>query len=342
MLIEKVSLVVPVLNEAETICALIATIDDQLRAPDEVIFVDGGSRDGTIDLLRSACQKRPGFRLIQIEKGSPGKGRNIGAANAIHDWIAFTDAGICLERDWLAQLIAAAESDAETGIVCGNFDPMTNTFFTDCAAVAYIDAKVARENGACRGPSIASALVRRDVWQAVGGFPDLRASEDLIFFEDVERRGYKFKWAPKATVHFQLQPNLWSTFRRFRVYSMFNVWAQRQHKWHYGVARLYCLSLPFLVLAVWKSWWLLIPPAGLCARVARRIWMRRENHPTSWVLNPARFGYVLIITLALDMATFVGWIQALVKRDEARRIKLELAARNVSAVQVKTDKLRSN
>jgi len=325
---KKISLVIPVRDEAGTIQELIDSIHQQSREPDEVIFVDGGSHDGTIELLRNACERNRNFRLIEARKALPGQGRNIGVAQASYDWIAFTDAGNRLEPDWLEQLITVAELHPEAGIVCGNFEPVTDTFFTECAAVAYIDQKVQRENGPCRGPFIASSLVRADVWHAAGGFPDLRAAEDLIFFEEVERKGHIFKWAPKATVHFRLRSGLWSTFRRFRLYSSVNAWAGRQNKWHYGVARLYLLALPFIVLGIWKSfWWLLIPAAGLCARVGRRIWVQREGHGVSWVFNPLRFAYVLIITLALDAATFLGWFLALVNRDEATRIKNHLTTR---------------
>ena len=325
---DGVSLVIPVRDEAPTIEQLIASINRQTRQPNEVIFVDGGSRDGTIDLLRRACQLNPAFRLVEARKALPGQGRNIGVANAYYDWIAFTDAGNRLEPNWLEELIRAAQSDPDTGIVCGNFEPITDSFFTRCASIAYVPNKIRRADCTVRGPFIASSLARRDVWHAAGGFPDLRAAEDLIFFEEVESKGYKFQWAPKATVHWELRPGLWSTFRRFQLYSRINVWAGRQKQWHYGVARFYALALPFLVLAVWKSpWWLLVPIAGLVARVARRIWMHREEHGFFWTLNPLRILYVLAITLTLDCATFTGWAQAIVNRKEAMRVRNHLRTR---------------
>jgi glycosyltransferase involved in cell wall biosynthesis len=324
----KVSLVIPVRDEAGTIQELIDSIQHQSRKPDEVLFVDGGSSDGTINILRQACAQNPSFRLLEARKALPGQGRNIGVANSLFDWIAFTDGGNRLEPDWLEQLIAVANSDPETGIVCGNFEPVTDSFFTQCAAVAYLSTKVPRENGLVRGPFIASSLVRRDVWHAVGGFPELRAAEDLIFFEEIERKGYKFKWAPRATVHWEIRPGLWSTFRRFLLYSCVNVWARRQNKWHYGVARSYLLGLPFFILAVWQSlWWLLVPLVALGVRVGRRLWLWREGRGLLWVFNPLRFAYVLVITLTLDLATFAGWFAAILKRNEARRIKNHMRTR---------------
>jgi glycosyltransferase involved in cell wall biosynthesis len=324
----KVSLVVPVRNEAETIQELIDSIQHQSRKPDEVLFVDGGSRDGTIDILRQACEQNSGFRLIEARQALPGTGRNIGVANSLFDWIAFTDAGNRLERDWLEQLIAVADADPEAGIVCGNFEPVTDSFFTQCASIAYLPKKTPREDGYFRGPFIASSLVRRDVWHSVGGFPDLRAAEDLIFFDEIERKGFKFRWAEKASVNWKIQSTLWTTFRRFSLYSRVNVWAGRQRYWHYGVARLYALGLPFFILAAWQSgWWLLVPFAGLSARIGKNIWLGREDHGIFWALNPLRFATVLVITLTLDLATFSGWLTAVLNRREARRIKNHLRTR---------------
>jgi len=150
----------------------------------------------------------------------------------------------------------------------------------------------------------------------------------LIFFEEVERKGFQFKWAPKATVHWEMQPTLLSTFRRFFLYSCVNVWVRRQRLWHYGVARLYAIGLPFFILAIWKSaWWLLVPFAGLSVRVGRRLWLRREGRGLFWVLNPLRFAYAMVITLTLDLATFSGWFVAILKRSEATRTKNHMRTR---------------
>ena len=325
----SVSLVVAVRDQAEALKRLIASIYHQSKKPDEVIFVDAGSRDETVELLRRICAENAAFRLIEARRVLPSHARNIGVANANFDWIAFTDPSHRLEPDWLAKLIEIAHGDPETGVVFGNFDPETDSFFKQCAAIAYLPNKTPHENGARRGPFITSSLVRSDVWHAVGGFPDLPVAEDLIFVEEIERKAFKVKSAPKAIAHWEIRPTLWSTVRWFIVYTCVRVWAEDEPNWHYGAALLYLFSLPFVVLAIWKSaWWLLVPLAGQIARVGQNIWLHREGEQLLWFLNPLRFGYVLIIRLTVDLATFAGWLMALLNRRAAARARNQMLTRH--------------
>lgn len=306
-----VSLVIPVRDEEATVDSLLASIGAQTQPVDEVIFVDSASSDRTVARLREASLGNTPIRIIESGAGSPGKGRNIGIAAATNEWVALTDAGIKLEPRWLEELVEVVLSNPDVDVVYGNYEPVVDTFFERNAALVYVPAKQERAGAKMRGPSIASCLIRREVWQAVGGFPDLRAAEDLMFMEQVERR-FKIGWAPRATVWWQLRPSLLSTFRKFVLYSRHNVIAGRQKYWHYGIARQYILALLVaLVALVTGIWWLLLAiPLGLWLRVFKSIWSRRETLSVAGLINPLRWVHVMIITLAIDLATFVGWIQA--------------------------------
>jgi glycosyltransferase involved in cell wall biosynthesis len=64
----KVSLIATVLNADEHVGAFLASIEIQTRRPDQVIVVDGGSTDGTVDVARAA---RPDIRIVR----QPGHGK---------------------------------------------------------------------------------------------------------------------------------------------------------------------------------------------------------------------------------------------------------------------------
>jgi len=255
------------------------------------------------------------FRVLEAGEATPGRGRNVGIAAARYAWIALTDAGVRLEPAWLENLVKVLRHDPSVLVVYGNYEPIFDSFFARCAALAYVIPKQHRPAGWMRGPFIASSLLHREVWDVIGGFPDLRAAEDLIFMERIQEHGCKVSWAPTATVWWQLQPTLNATFRKFVLYSRRNVLAGRQRYWHYGVARQYLASLPFVALALlYNLWWLGVPLLGALARVVKSIWDRREAQGWLWLCNPMQFVGVGVILATIDLATFVGWGQALLQR----------------------------
>ena len=123
--------------------------------------------------------------------------------------------------------------------------------------------------------------------------------------------GSRSRGRPRATVWWHLQPTLALTFRRFALYSMHNVWADRQWDWHHGLARHYALVVLLIAMSVLHApWWLLGIPLWLAARVFRKVWRRREGRGLFWAANPARLASVGLILLTIDLATFVGWARA--------------------------------
>ncbi|MBC7900080.1 MAG: glycosyltransferase [Saprospiraceae bacterium] len=320
----KISLVIPIRDEEESIENLLESINRQTYQPDEVVLVDGGSTDKTVEIVERMAAGNSKIKLIKTDEATPGKARNIGIENAANDWIALTDAGIKLEPDWLAELVIAASSipprqrkaaaspdqggELDADIVYGNFSPVNGNFFEKCAAISYVPSQKAV---GIRGKIIASCLLRKGVWEAVGGFPDLRAAEDLIFMEKAEKQDFKIAIAPKAMVFWSLQPALSSTFAKFVLYSKHNVWAGRQWDWHYGVLKQYLILLPFLIMAAVHSlWWLAAIPLWLLARTAKRILAHRYEFGMGILFNPLIVFGVAGLILVIDTATFAGWFQA--------------------------------
>lgn len=313
----QISLVIPMKNESETLSLLVDSIERQTFQPAEVVLVDGGSTDETVAIAESLISGNRKYKLIKTPQASPGKGRNIGAENAQFEWIAFTDAGIKLKPDWLERLAEKALQNSEADIIYGDYSPVISNTFEKIAALTYVPAK---RNGAIRGKFIASSLVKKYVWEKVGGFPDLRAAEDLMFMERAERLGFKHQFAPEAMVYWQLRPDVASTFRKFVLYSKFNVWAGKQADWHYGIARQYLILLPFLLLAVFHSaWWLSAVILWLFARTAKRILPHRQEHGLAPFFNPVIFAGVMLLGLVIDAATFVGWFQAVLPHSEKKK-----------------------
>jgi glycosyltransferase involved in cell wall biosynthesis len=310
-LIDPVTVVVPLRNEVGSLQVLWDSLRGQSAPPDEVVLVDSGSTDGTLELAQSIAATDGRVRVVAAGPASPGTSRNVGISAAANDWIALTDGGIRLDQRWLEELRRVASSEPALRVVYGHYEPVVRSFFDRCATLAYVATLHDSPGGRMRGPSIASALVHRSTWERAGAFPDFRSGEDLIFMAKLQDLGVATGWAPSAIVHWELPPTLSATFRRFRLYSRSSAQAGLQRSWQHGVATYYLAAVPFVVLAMVHSpLWAVFAAMGSAARVFRSIWRRREGRGVLWAANPVQFLGVAVITFASDIAMFVGWAEA--------------------------------
>lgn len=312
----KVSVVVPVRDEEASIRELLDSLLTQTRPPDEIVITDGGSTDATPQIIDEYIRNGAPVRLIRAGAALPGRGRNLGAAQASQEWLAFTDAGIRLENNWLEALVTKAEADESVDVVYGSWQPVTDTFFKQCAAIAYVPPPTSHDGIVTRPRFIASTLLRREAWRAVNGFPEeLRSAEDLIFMDRVENAGYRFVFEPSARVHWDLRPTIWSTFKRFVVYSRNNIRAGLFRQWQATVLFKYYGVLAVLLAAVliFKPSLVGLPVAAwlfmLMARAAVAIRRNRFCYPASLLQNAARGAMVMSLIAVLDAAAIIGSIQ---------------------------------
>ena len=308
----EISVVVPVRNEEDSIGALLEGLLSQTLPPNEIVITDGGSVDQTRAIIEEFIQRGAPVRLLTDNDSLPGRSRNIGVRNARNDWIAFIDAGIRPTTDWLQALADKVINQPAAEVVYGSYEPITDSFFEECAAIAYIPPPIATEEGPVRPYSIVSALMPRRAWEQAGGFPEhLRSAEDLLFMNRVEAAGFRIVRAPHALVRWSIQPGLWKTFRRFVVYARNNIRAGLWKNWQAPIllryAILFVLALPAVFLG---ARWLAVPWAlwiGLLSgRALRALWQNRVCYSAGWLRNCLRFIVIVPILATLDLATFVG------------------------------------
>jgi hypothetical protein len=210
----------------------------------------------------------------------------------------------------LQQLGAAAQRQPNAEVVYGVAEPLTDTYFKECAAISYVP------NGRLT-LSVASCLLRRSAWSKAGGFrEDLRSGEDLLFFQSLEAARVPTIKCPEAVVTWELQSTLASSFRRFAIYSRNGMRAGLAKQWQHNVSRLYLLLLILSLAALWFWPLLLLPPTILLLRAEKRIqsWYRVRFPERQWreMLNPRRVLTVTVINISIDIATFCGMWQWLV------------------------------
>ena len=324
----KASVIVTVLNEGPAIERLLESLVDQSRGPDEVVIVDGGSTDATVDILKAwAASGRLPLRVLVEPGANISHGRNAAIADATGDVIASTDAGVCLERGWLEALVAPFEGKSKrpgpaVGGVSGWFvaDPQT-PFETAMGATVLPSLREIKAETFL--PSSRSVAFRKAAWASVGGYPEwLDYCEDLIFDLRVRDLVGPFLFVPEARVHFRPRTMLRAFFKQYYRYARgdgkADLW-RRRHAIRYGT---YLVATPALVvLALLHSpWWWLALMAGAAAYVAtpyRRLVLMLAPYGLLDRLKAALL--VPVIRLVGDVAKMIGYPAGLAWRWRNRR-----------------------
>ena len=209
----KVSLVTTVKDDAEAIEPFLETLAGQTRQPDEIVVVDGGSTDGTLQRLRAAR----GITLIEEPGANIARGRNLAIAAANHDVIAVTDADCLLEPGWLEHLLVPIRSGADVSM--GFYRPVAEGLLQTCmGAVNLPDAD--EIDPATFMPSSRSVAFRRSAIEAAGGYPEwLEIGEDMFVNHRWRDLGLDLRFAPHAVVRWRLRGTLADTWLQYFRYA---------------------------------------------------------------------------------------------------------------------------
>lgn len=177
----QVSVVITVLNEANSVRSLCTSLAAQTKLPKEVIIVDGGSSDKTVEILTQCQQDFPQLTLrIITQKGNRSVGRNTGISQANSEWIAITDAGCEPTRRWLEQLCATQQT-TQAEVVAGYYRGGGQTSL-EKAIVPYVLVMPDQVNAATFLPATRSMLIKKSIWRKLKGFDErLSHNEDYAF-----------------------------------------------------------------------------------------------------------------------------------------------------------------
>lgn len=172
---EFVSIVVPVLNEAEGIQATLKMLQPMRRRGAEVIVVDGGSHDDTALLCQALADN--------VLQGSPGRARqmNAGAAQARGNALLFLHADTRLPPDADTRVTTALA----TGALWGRFDVQIAGRHWMLPVIAFMMNLRSRLSGIATGDQ--AMFMRRDAFEQLGGFPEQPLMEDIAMSAALKR-----------------------------------------------------------------------------------------------------------------------------------------------------------
>lgn len=206
------SVVVPVYDKAETLASSLACLYGQTWRDFEIIAVDDGSTDGSLDLLRQA-EARGRLRLFLRDEAGPGgyAARNLGAEQARGEWLVFFDADDLVLFDHLSRFAHAIRAHPDLDLFVNGYQKIERDRRMPRVALraegvlsrrqalgAFARCDFIHMNGAC---------LRRDRFLALGGFPAgrYRRGGDVYFWLKTLCELEAIHYDPAVTSLWQLQ-----------------------------------------------------------------------------------------------------------------------------------------
>lgn len=176
MSLPSVSIIIPTYNEELFLPGCLESISnlDYPKDKVEVIVVDNGSIDRTLDIAKAAGVKL----LINPDLNVAGL-RNFGAKNSQNDILAFVDADCLVDKDWLKN---AAEYVSDERVVIWGSPPVPPEKCTWVQEAWFLVRKKVENIQTVEWLETMNLFIRKKDFMAVAGFnQDLETCEDVDF-----------------------------------------------------------------------------------------------------------------------------------------------------------------
>jgi len=234
----SVSVIIPVYNGARFIAQTLETILSQTVRPAEVIVINDGSTDNTVEVVEKFGDP---VILIPTPNGGACKARNIGAASAKGNWLAFCDGDDLWLPSKLEKQLRLASEVPDIHYVLTDYADITDGAVAARSHLSYTPKNywaperhhagyVVREPIIGKltifQPSIASTpIVKRDFYRSISGFDEepLGSADDTCFhFRCLSV--VPFGVVPEVLMHYRRHPEALSADTNKQLHSTVRVW----------------------------------------------------------------------------------------------------------------------
>src|SRR5919109_1333574 len=222
-----VSLVMPVLNEAEHLSTALDAIDRQTYPADrlELLIVDGGSTDHTLEFVQQRMKDDSRIRLLGGRGVNTPMAMNLGIEASTGDFIAKIDGHGWSDERFVDTAVTTMLVDETVGCVGGSIVPVAETTAERANAIARFSL-LGVGSGIYTAPkrlheteTVQCGVYRRRAIIDAGGFdPSLPYGEDEEANYRVRQAGWKVLFNPGMPFHYRVRPSASALFRQYYRY----------------------------------------------------------------------------------------------------------------------------
>jgi len=189
-----VSILTPAFNSAAFIAETIESVLQQTWSDFELLIIDDGSTDGTLDVVRTASRGDARVKSFSSSHGGAAVARNVGLQHASGRCLALLDSDDVWERQYLSSQLSLLREHPEISIVSANVvsrgGPFDGTPFWPITSGTHelsIHEPIAHENAVS-----VFAVFRREVFEQIGGFDAAyTGNEDYEFWLRAMNAGFR-------------------------------------------------------------------------------------------------------------------------------------------------------
>lgn len=210
----SVSIIIPVKNDEKNIKKCINSLEqsDYPKIKFEIIIVDGGSTDSTVNIIEKLQKDYENIRLIRAEGVNTSVGRNIGVKEASGTIIINFSGHAISEKNFIKVLSNKLQSfnNDVAGVGCRDKIPADQTSFIaksiDCIVNTVLGGTTMHQHAKIEGEkfvdSISFTAYRKEIFRKIGYFnPVLPSGDDAEFNLRLRKSGYKLLYTPDTSVY---------------------------------------------------------------------------------------------------------------------------------------------
>ena len=296
----RVSVVVCAYNAADTLEDCLTSLE-ALTYPDyEILLVNDGSRDRTSEIGRTHAR----VRVVDIPNGGLSAARNVGLAEATGAIVAYTDADVRVDRDWLNYLVQPFLTSDVVGsggpnVVPPDDPPMAQSIARAPGGPTHVllDDRIAEHVPGC------NMAFRRDALLAIGGFNPvyLRAGDDVDVCWRLQARGGRIGFASSALVWHHHRSSVKAYWRQQVGYGEGETWLMAHHPDKFLDGRMLWRGRIYSPLPFVQSLWGTRINAGVWGTAAFPSVYRTDVHPFAFLPHSIKWQLLSFLSVIAGM-----------------------------------------
>lgn len=192
-----VSVILPCYNESKEVISAISEIKKQTYREAEVILVDDGSTDNTVEIARDATKDERNFRIVEMTHHGLTHARNVGIKESKGEIVFFAESDCVYDPTYLEEAIQSFEQNSEASAVCLTGGPLKlrSTLATESVEIENLLQHKFLKEGKIK--PFYAWIFRKEALLKIGGFDEtLFQGEDKDIFRRFTEAGYKVAWVP--------------------------------------------------------------------------------------------------------------------------------------------------